>query len=194
MSPNRRNVRPAAVHLALFAVIIALPLLVLLGALLHRSTEQERQRLERLIGQQLDALVASVDRDIERRVLVLQTLATAQSLRTGDWAAFHAQAQASLGQHYLVMVDAEGRQLVNTYVPFGEAPAVTGDPATLEAMRRAPKPVVSDLFHSLATGTLVYNVSIPVIRHELRALSGGPAGPAAGPASRRRVDLGDLGP
>ena len=171
LGPGRRLAWPASLHLALFAVIIAVPLLILLGALLHRSAAQERQRIERLISQQVDALVASIDRDIERRILVLQTLATAPSLRAEDWAAFYAQAKASLGRNYLVMVDAEGRQVVNTYVAFGEAPAVTGDPATLELMRRAMRPVVSDLFQSLVTRTMVYNVSIPVTRDgELRYL------------------------
>src|SRR6476469_3295306 len=155
LGSGRRQAWPAAVHLALLAVIIALPLLMLLGALLHRSATQEHQRLERLIGQQVDALVASIDRDIERRILVLQTLATAPSLRNEDWAAFYEQARASLGHNYLVMAAPDGRQVVNTYVPFGEAPEMTSDPATLELIRRAMRPVVSDLFHSLATRTMV---------------------------------------
>ena len=126
---------PASLHLVLFAAIIALPLLALLGAMFYRSAVQEHQRLERLIGQELDELTASIDRDIERRTAVLQTLATAPALASEDWAAFYLQAKASLGKNYLVLIDAAGRQLVNTFVPHGEAPAFTGDPATIESMR-----------------------------------------------------------
>ena len=61
-----------------------------------------------------------------------------------------------------MLLDAEGRQLVNTYVPHGEAPAFTGDLATIEGMRRAMRPFVSDLFTSLAVKRPVYNVSIPI--------------------------------
>lgn len=153
---------PAALHLVLFATIIAVPLLALLGAMFYRSAVQEHRRLERLIGQELDGLTASIDRDIERRIAVLQTLATAPALAADDWAAFHLQAKASLGSNYLVLTDVAGRQLVNTFVPYGAAPALTGDPATVESMRRTMRPVVSDLFTSLVVERPVYNVSIPI--------------------------------
>lgn len=153
---------PAALHLVLFAAIIALPLLALLGAMLYRSADQEHQRLERRIGLELDGLTAAIDRDIERRTAVLQTLASAPSLAAEDWPAFHQQAKASLGHNYLVLIDAAGRQLVNTYVPYGQAPPFTGDPATVESMRRTMRPFVSDLFTSLVTKRPVYNVSIPI--------------------------------
>jgi PAS domain S-box-containing protein len=163
-TPRGRRAWSAGVHLTLFAAIIALPLLAFLGVMLHRSANQENERLERLIGQELDELVASIDRDTERRIAVLQTLATAPALVAEDWATFHAQARASMiGRNYLVLIDAEGRQLVNTYVPFGEAPPLTGDPATIEAVRRTIKPVVSDLFTSLVAKVPVYNISIPIV-------------------------------
>ena len=154
---------PASLHLMLFAAIIAVPLLVLLGAMFYRSAVLEHQRLERLIGQELDELTASIDRDIERRTAVLQTLASAPALASEDWAAFYLQAKASLGKNYLVLIDAAaGRQLVNTFVPHGEAPDFTGDVATIENMRRTMRPVVSDLFTSLVVKRPVYNISIPI--------------------------------
>jgi PAS domain S-box-containing protein len=161
---HRRHAWPAALHLVLFGVIIALPLLALLGATLYRTAAQERHRLERVIEQVRDELTASIERDIERRLTVLQTLATAPSLAAEDWAGLYAQAKAGLGAKYLVLVDVEGRQLVNTYVPYGKAPAVTGDFATVEEMRQTPRPVISDLFVSRATQGFVYNVSFPITR------------------------------
>jgi PAS domain S-box-containing protein len=153
---------PASLHLVLFAAIIALPLLALLGAMFYRSAVQEHRRLERLIGQELDELTASIDRDIERRIAVLQTLATAPALAAEDWPAFYRQAKASLGKNYLVLTDAAGRQLVNTFVPHGTAPPFTGNPATVESMRRTMRPIVSDLFTSLVANRPVYNISIPI--------------------------------
>src|SRR5262245_40046883 len=155
---------PAAAHLILFALIIALPLLLLLGVLLLRSVALEREQLEQRLVQVLGDLVANVDRDIDRRIAVLQTLATSAALAREDWPAFYEQAKASLqGRAYLVLIDATGRQLVNTYLPFGQAPAVTGDPQTLEAMRHTRAPVVSGLFTSLAARVHVYNISIPIL-------------------------------
>jgi PAS domain S-box-containing protein len=154
---------PASLHLVLFAAIIAVPLLALLGAMFYRSAVQEHQRLERLIGQELDGLTASIDRDIERRIATLQALAAAPALASEDWAAFYLQAKTSLGKNYLVLIDAgSGRQLVNTFVPHGAAPAFTGDMATVENMRRTMRPVVSNLFTSLVVKRPVYNISIPI--------------------------------
>jgi PAS domain S-box-containing protein len=154
---------PAALHLMLLAAIIAVPLLALLGAMFYRSASLEHRRLERLIGQELDELTALIDRDIERRIAVLRTLATAPSLAAEDWVTFYAQAKAGLGKSYLVLTDAEGRQIVNTSLPHGAAPVFTSNPATIESMRRTMRPVVSDLFASQAAGRSVYTVSIPIV-------------------------------
>jgi len=157
-----RRAWPAALHLVLFAAIIALPLLALLGAMLYRSSMQEYQRLERLIGQELDELIASIDRDVERRNAVLQTLAASPALASEDWPAFYVQAKASLGRNYLVLTDTAGRQLVNTYVPYGQAPAFTSNPAAIENIRQTMRPFVSDLFTSPVARRPVYVVSIPI--------------------------------
>ncbi|HET7912673.1 MAG TPA: sensor histidine kinase, partial [Pseudolabrys sp.] len=59
--------------------------------------------------------------------------------------------------------------LVNTYVPYGEQPAMTGDPETVRRMAHTGAPVVSNLFTSLVVKKPVFNVSIPVLRDgELR--------------------------
>jgi PAS domain S-box-containing protein len=165
-----RKGHSAATHLIVFALVVATPLLLLIGALLYRSVMLESEQIERRIGQVLEALIADLDRDMERRIAVLETLSTSPLLAAEDWPAFYAQAKDSLrGKAYLVLVDAEGRQILNTYVPFGEAPTVTGDPATVQRMRNDPRPVVSDLFTSLVVKQPVYNVSIPVLRNnELR--------------------------
>ncbi|MGE0575123.1 MAG: sensor histidine kinase [Reyranella sp.] len=154
----------ASVHLIFLALIVAVPLLLLVGVLLYRSVTLESEQIKQRIDQVLEALIADIDRDTERRVAVLETLSTSPLLAAEDWPAFYAQAKDALrGRAYLVLVDAEGRQLINTYVPFGEAPNVTGDPSTLQKMQRAPRPVVSDLFTSLVVKQPVYNVSIPVL-------------------------------
>ncbi|MGE5770900.1 MAG: hypothetical protein ACM3Z4_02465 [Hyphomicrobiales bacterium] len=48
-------------------------------------------------------------------------MATSQALTTEDWQTFYDQAKAALqGRAYLILVDASGRQRLNTYVPYGE--------------------------------------------------------------------------
>jgi PAS domain S-box-containing protein len=165
-----RKGHSAAAHLIAFALVVALPLLLLVGALLYRSVTLESEQTRQRIGQVLEALIADLDRDIERRIAVLETLSTSPLLAEENWPAFYAQAKESLrGRAYLVLIDAEGRQIFNTYVPYEEAPKLTGDPTTLQKIRQSQRPVVSDLFTSLVVQQPVYNVSIPVTRNkELR--------------------------
>src|SRR5262245_11706182 len=108
---------PAAAHLILFAFIIAVPLLLLLGVSLFRSVALERQQIEQRMLDELHDLVAAIDRDIDRQLTLLQVLATSYALAAEDWRAFDAQAKASLkGKAYLVLLDTAGCHLVNTYV------------------------------------------------------------------------------
>ncbi len=154
---------PAAAYLALYGLAVALPLLLLLGALLYRSAVQERERLEQRLLQNVDALTNDLDRDLDRDLAILCTAATFQSLKDENWPAFYTQAKAALqGRAYLILVDASGRQLVNTYVPYGEQPPMTGDPETIKRMAEMKAPVVSNLFVSLVVKKPVYNVSIPI--------------------------------
>src|SRR5436305_9398881 len=137
-------------YLWLFGLVITIPLLILLGALLFQSASAQREQLERRVLQVLDALVNYVDRDLDRDLTILNTLATSQALASENWRAFYDQATAGLqGRAYLILIDSTGRQLVNTYVPYGKQPAVTGDPETLRRMLQTKTPVVSNLFTSL---------------------------------------------
>ncbi len=157
----------AITYLALYGLALALPLLLLLGALLIRSASSEQQRLEQRLLQIVDSLARDLDRDFDRQLTILQTVATFQSLKNEDWPTFYQQAKASLqGRAYIVLIDATGHQLVNTYVPYGQQPALTGDVETLRRTMETGRPVVSNLFMSLAVKQPVYNVSIPVLRDE----------------------------
>ncbi len=162
-STNPASSYRALTYLSLFGLAVTIPLLLLLGALLIQSATTQRDQLEVSISQVLDALVNEIDRDIDRDITILKTLATSQALKGRDWPAFYDQAKAGLqGRAYLVLVDANGRQLVNTYVAYGEQPAVTGDPETVRRMAQTGAPVVSNLFVSLVVKRPVFNVSIPV--------------------------------
>jgi len=150
--------------LSLLGLAITVPLLLLLGALLVHSASSQRAQLEDRVSRRLEALVNDIDRELDRDLTILHTLATSQALTKADWPAFYDQAKAGLqGRAYVVLVDSNGRQLVNTYVPFGQQPAVTGDPETLRAMVETRKPVVSNLFSSLVVKKPVFNVSIPIL-------------------------------
>jgi hypothetical protein len=146
---------------------ITVPLLLLVGALLFQSGTEQRAQMEARVLQVLDALVNDIDRDLDRHITILHTLSTSQALASADWPTFYNQAKAGLqGRAYLVLVDATGRQLVNTYVPYGEQPAITGDLETVRRIVQTKSPVVSNLFMSLVVKKPVFNASIPILQGE----------------------------
>ncbi|MBV8186269.1 MAG: PAS domain-containing protein [Alphaproteobacteria bacterium] len=161
---SKRTAWPAAAHLLLFALIIAVPLLLLVGVLLYRASVLEHQQIEQRIVQETGELVGNVERELDRHLAILKALASSSALAAEDWPAFYAQARSSLqGKLYLVLTDSSGRQIVNTYVPYGEAPSRSGDPEILRAVLRSKGPIVSDLFVSQVAKVPVYSVSMPIL-------------------------------
>jgi signal transduction histidine kinase len=153
-------------YLSLFGIAITIPLLLLAGALLLQSASVQQAQLQTQILQVLDSLVNEIDRDLDSDITILRTLATSQALASADWRTFYDEAKAGLqGRAYLVLVDSGGRQLINTYVPYGEQPAMTGDPETVRRIVQTKAPVVSNLFVSLVVKRPVFNVSIPILEN-----------------------------
>jgi hypothetical protein len=76
---------------------VAAPLVLLLGVILFRSAELERTQLEQRMMQVAGGLADAVDRELDRSLAMLRTLATSPALASGDFAAFYAQATAALG-------------------------------------------------------------------------------------------------
>jgi len=154
----------ALTYLSLFGLAITVPLVLLFGALLLQLASVQRAQTEARVSQVRDALVSDIDREFDHDITILRTLATSEALEGEDWRTFYKQAKAGLqGRAYLVLVDASGRQVVNTYVPYGQQPAMTGDPETVRRILATKAPVVSNLFTSLVVKKPVVNVSIPIL-------------------------------
>jgi hypothetical protein len=154
----------ARTYLSFLGLAITVPLVLVFGALLLQSASTERAELENHVLQVIDSLVSDIDRDLDRDITILHTLGTSPALTHADWPAFYKQAKDGLqGRAYLVLVDLSGRQLVNTYVPYGKQPAMTGDPESLRRILQTKAPVVSNLFVSLVVKKPVFNVSTPVL-------------------------------
>jgi two-component sensor histidine kinase len=152
-------------HLIIFGTAILLPVVVLATFLLLRTAALEHAQLEVRLLQTANDLAYDIDREVARDFTVLDTLATLPSLKHEDWPAFYDQAKSAVeGRAYVVVIDRDFRQLVNTYVPYGQQPAYTGDPETARRMLATKKSDVSDLFVSLVAKTPVFNVNIPIIR------------------------------
>jgi len=113
--------------------------------------------LERLAGgrghgaveaQVAAGIAADIERDLQRRITILQTLATSATLVNGDFAAFHARAQivARDVKVGIFLIDPSMRQLLNTNVPFGTSLPDYGTPETALRTIQTRAPQLSEFF------------------------------------------------
>src|SRR5262245_56298259 len=137
--------------LEVYGVLAILPMLLAGAYLLLRVAQAERAQLEERVRQIAEAVAGDVERELQRRLTLLETLATSPRLAQGDFAGFHAQAKAALARDDvgILLHDAATRQqLVNTFVDYGAPLPTTGDPQTFERVLAAKRAEVSVVFTS----------------------------------------------
>src|SRR3569623_1556884 len=170
-SPNLA-VRPQRIrtYLVLFALALVLPLLLVAFIGLNRMAEIEQSQIERRVMQIAQNLRFVVDRELDRALVTLETLATSSELRTGDMSAFHRQAVLALKptKAAIVLIDTSYRQLVDTLKDYGAALPPTSDPATAQRVVDTGKPQISNLFRGSVNGLPVFNVEVPVFGDDNR--------------------------
>jgi hypothetical protein len=128
---------------------------------------RERDRLARDSMATARALVAAVDMEFKGAKLALYALASSPHLSSGDFAPFYVQAQAALKDQTMtnvVLLDASGRQLVNTARPFGEPLPAQGNPPQLQRIFETGEAVVTDLFTGPVLQKPLVATGVPVRR------------------------------
>src|SRR4051812_41589939 len=103
-----------------FGLGLSLLAAVTISFLLWRAAERARTNAEQRVVQVAANLAFNVDREIERHVTILNTLSTLPSLAARNWSAFYEQAATALRDDgYIVLIDPDLQQIINTFVPFG---------------------------------------------------------------------------
>jgi len=155
-------------HFFLFGLILALPLAALAAFLIFEIGRTIRAETEQRMTQVATSIAADIDRDLQRRITILQTLAASATLAEGDLATFHAHAQlvAKDVKVGIFLVDASMRQLINTNVPFGTSLPDYGTPETAQRTIRTRTPQVSEFFIGRVIQRPVFDLDIPVVKGE----------------------------
>ncbi len=133
--PPPRSGRPVSVYLLGLVMAILIPALAVALVLLNRTNDAQQDVLQGLTNATVQAMGHSVDREITGMATTLRVLSTSLALRDGDLAGFHERATKALvgTGAYLVAVDEDLQQVLNTRVPFGTELPVTSDPETARA-------------------------------------------------------------
>ena len=155
------------VRLAGLVAACVLPLWLAAGYLVFTSYHIKLDLVERQMLETARALSQVVDRDQAAIQGALEALATSPSLASGDLAAFHAQALTLLRGYPgadIILADLDGRQLVNSFEPFGAPLPRRNIPGAVLRGLETGRTSVSSLFKGAVTGRYLISVDVPVVR------------------------------
>ncbi|WIY52898.1 sensor histidine kinase [Devosia sp. YIM 151766] len=156
--------RPVAFYLIALMLAILIPAFAVTLVLLNRTNDAQQDVLRGLTQTTVQAMGHSVDREIAGMATTLRVLSTSAFLRNGDLSEFNDRAVLALAGTgaYLLAVDGEMRQLLNTRVAYGSELSLTSDPETVALALERGAPTISGLFFGQTARSYVFNVWLPV--------------------------------
>lgn len=159
---------PIGLYLVAMVVTFALPLLVFVVIILSRLEMSERVTLDRRTERDAQALSTSVGRQLRDMAVTLRILATAPELAAGDLDLFHERTQSALrsASYFLLVLDRQGRQLLNTRVPYGTPLGQTTSMASVQSVLQSGRIEVSDVFIGATGDRWEFNVAMPLTEAE----------------------------
>jgi signal transduction histidine kinase len=158
---------PLRWHLVLLVLGTLLPVVVFGALVAHQLSSSEREVAERRLVQSARDLATGVDREMSSTIRTLSALAASERLERGDLEGFHAEARrvAKTQPSWMtvILLSPDGRQLVNTLLPWGALLSSANEPASLRRTVETRRPAVGDLVRGEG-GTLAFPVRVPVLR------------------------------
>lgn len=141
------RLRSVRARLLLFAVLVAAPLGLAMAGLLGWSYLRERESAEAQLMATARALSLAVDRQLGEAKAFVTALASVGALNSDDLSMFEMEARRAVAgmDGWLVLIKADGREVLNTNAPHGMPLPI--DPQFPELWRRLPEngTLVSDL-------------------------------------------------
>lgn len=163
---GERGQHSAVAAMMVFALAIALPLVVLAVVTTDWYVTAERARLQTMGQLTGDHLRERLDRDLSEMSAMARTLATSPSIDAEDWGRFDAQGRALVDttEFTVSLVHVDGRQIVNTRVPAGTAMPSSPRPDLAASLIATRRPVISPVIKSVVTGADIVLICAPVLR------------------------------
>lgn len=157
---------PIGAYLVALAAGVALPLLVFVGYLMMELEANEREILAGETAEDAQLIARSIDRELQDMATTLRLLVTSPELEAGDLRAFHNRTQNSLRSNslYILVVNADGQQRLNTRVPFDAPLGKVSNMPALQSALNSGVTEVSNVFFGATSGKHVFNITMPLPR------------------------------
>ncbi len=171
-SPAGAKARPQRLYsmrtglLALVFTCIS-PALIVASVAVYESYVIERERIFRDTIFLARNLTAILDRELTGVAAGVQMLASSPDLLTGDLPSFHQRARESVQFQIVdsyVLTDRDGRQIINTLVPYGTPLPLSGAAQDLGRVFETRSPVLSRLFTGGVSQKPTIALGVPVVR------------------------------
>jgi signal transduction histidine kinase len=151
------------IYLALMVTAILVPVIVFSAAALNMLLRAEREAALRGVQETVRSTALAVDRDIDNAQTALRMLSTSRYLLTGEWGGLYKQAMAAQADKgsWIVLLGSDGRQIINTDVPFGTPLQQTPYPLQMQQQMNTLKPIVSDLLQGSIDAQHMVGIAMP---------------------------------
>lgn len=152
-------------YLALMVAAILIPVILFSTISLNMLLKSQREAALKGVRETARTSLVSIDRELTNTQSAVRMLATSHYLATGDLAGFYEQALFSdrEGATWTALLDENGRQLINTAVPYGTALPEAAAAARVSQVLEAGVPQISNLIRGVVTNALLVMVDVPVI-------------------------------
>ena len=158
--------RRVSIHVVVVTLVVALvaPAMGFLAYIVHAQNRE----WQREIGARGAQIAGEIADRLEQEFTTLETMlavfATSGWLESDEVAGLHRRASAALAgtDRFLILLDDEFRQLMNTRVPFGTPLETTSDVETAAEVLRHGRVTISDVFQGRVAGTAVFNLLRPI--------------------------------
>jgi len=154
-------------QLTRLVITCVLPVWLAAGFFVFHAYSTKRNQVVSHMQDTAQAMTMVVDRELSSVRAALQALATSPSFANDDFAGVHRQAVELLKSYPgadIIVADASGQQLVNSYRSFGEPLPKRKSPETLARIFATGQPVVSNLFFGAVTKRGMVGIDMPVFR------------------------------
>jgi len=150
------------VYLMTMAVLTVLPFLGFVVFLLVQLENSANETLRRDTAQDAQTIGRSVERRLQEMATTLRLLSTSPELKSGDLAAFQDRTASGLraSSLYMLLVNAEGMQLMNTRVPYGTSLGKISEPSALRSAIESGEIEVSGIFYGATGEAMGFSTSL----------------------------------
>ena len=162
--PRLFGPQPIALVLFLLVVITIVPALLFSIVLLRRNNDAQQEVVITLAETAATSITESVNRELVGMVTTLRVLSSAPSVVNSDMRQFYDRAKVALAGTgaYLIVLDGNFNQLMNTRVPFGTALGPTSDPDSARRALESGGVTISNAFYGSTSQKWVFNVLLPL--------------------------------